>query len=50
VITIQDDDNNIFKVNNQCLKFFLEPSHNFDFNLEIDKIDLIAFDKLVQNL
>jgi hypothetical protein len=47
-ITIQDDDDNIFKVNGQCLKIFLEPSHYFD--LEIDKIDLIAFDKFVQNL
>jgi hypothetical protein len=49
-ITIQNDDGNIFKVNGQHLKIFLEPSHNFDFNLEIDKIDLIAFDKFVQNL
>jgi hypothetical protein len=30
------------------LKIFHEPSHYFD--LEIDKIDLIAFDKFVQNL
>jgi hypothetical protein len=50
MITIQDDDSNIFNVNNQRLKIFLEPSHNFDFNLEIDKTNLIAFDKLVQNL
>jgi hypothetical protein len=50
MITIQDDDGNIFKVNGQCLKNFLEPSHNFDFNLEIDKIDLTAFDKFIQNL
>jgi hypothetical protein len=47
-ITIQDDDGNIFKVSSQCLKIFHEPSHYFD--LEIDKIDLIAFDKFVQNL
>jgi hypothetical protein len=50
VITIQDDDGNIFKVNGQCLKIFLEPSHNFNFNQEIDRIDLIAFDKFIQNL
>ena len=31
-ITIQDDDGNIFKVNDQRLKIFLEPSHNIDFN------------------
>jgi hypothetical protein len=41
-----------FKVNNQCLKVFLDPSYNT--NLEIDKIDLIAFDnffsKLMKNL
>ena len=43
-ITIQDDDGNIFKVNGQHLKNFLEPSHNFDFNQELDRIDLIAFD------
>jgi len=49
-ITIQDNDGNIFKVNGQCLKFFLEPSHNIDFNNEIDRIDLIAFDKFIQNL
>ena len=48
VITIQDDDSNIFKVNDQCLKVFLEPSYNT--NLEIDRIDLIAFDKFTQNL
>ena len=47
-ITIQDDDGNIFKVNGQSLKFFLEPSYNT--NLEIDRIDLIAFDKFIQNL
>ena len=46
-ITIQDDDSNIFKVNGQCLKFFLEPSH--DTNQEIDKIELIAFDKFIPN-
>ena len=47
-ITIQDDDGNIFKVNGQCLKVFLEPSYNT--NLEIDIIDLISFDKFIQNL
>ena len=50
VITIQDDDGNIFKVNSQRLKIFLEPSHNIDFNHELDRIDLIAFDKFIQNL
>ena len=49
-ITIQGDDGNIFKVNGQCLKIFLEPSHNIDFNQELDRIDLIAFDKFVQSL
>ena len=49
-ITIQDDDGNIFKVNGQRLKNFLEPSHNIDFNQELDRIDLIAFDKFTQNL
>ena len=47
-MTIQDDDDNIFKVNDQRLKVFLEPSYNT--NLEIDRIDLIAFDKFIQNL
>ena len=47
-ITIQDDDGNIFKVNGQRLKVFLEPSDNT--NLEIDRIDLIAFNKFIQNL
>ena len=47
-ITIQGDDGNIFKVNGQRLKVFLEPSYNT--NLEIDRIDLIAFDKFIQNL
>ena len=46
-ITIQDDDGNIFKVNGQCLIFFLEPS--YDINQEIDKIELIAFDKFILN-
>ena len=46
-ITIQDDDGNIFKVNSQCLKILLEPSHIIDFNQEIDGIDLIAFDKFI---
>ena len=50
VITIQDDDDNFFKVNGQRLKIFLESSHNIDFNQELDKIDLIAFDKFIQNL
>jgi hypothetical protein len=45
-IIIQDDDGNIFKVNGQHLKIFLEPSNNF-INQEMDKIDLIAFDKIV---
>jgi len=49
-ITVQDDDGNIFKVNDQRLKIFLEPSHNIDFNQELDRIDLIAFDKFIQNL
>jgi hypothetical protein len=44
-ITIQDDDGNTFKVNGQC-----EPSHNIDFNKELDRIDLIAFNKFIQNL
>ena len=47
-ITIQDNDGSIFKVNGQHLKVFLEPSYNT--NLEIDRIDLIAFDKFIQNL
>jgi hypothetical protein len=47
-ITIQDDNGNIFKVNGQCLKVLLETSYNT--NLEIDRIDLIAFDKFIQNL
>jgi len=47
-ITIQDNDGNIFKVHSKRLKVFLEPSYNT--NLEIDKIDLIAFDKFIQNL
>ena len=47
-ITIQDDDGNIFKVNDQHLKVLLEPSYNS--NLEIERIDLIAFDKFIQNL
>jgi hypothetical protein len=47
-ITIQDDDGNIFKVNGQRLKVFQEPSYNT--NLDINGIDLIAFDKFIQNL
>jgi hypothetical protein len=42
MITIQDDDGNIFKVNGQHLRLFLEPSHNANFNQELDRIDLIA--------
>ena len=34
--------------NGQRLKVFLEPSYNT--NLEIDRIDLISFDKFIQNL
>ena len=49
-ITIQNDGGNIFKVNSQCLKIFLEPSHNIDFNQELGRIDLIAFDKFIQSL
>ena len=49
-ITIEDDDGNIFKVNGQRLKNFLEPSHNIDFNQEIDRIDLISFNKFIKNL
>jgi hypothetical protein len=48
VITIQDDDGNIFKVNGQHLKVFLEPSHIT--HQEIYSIELIAFDKFIQNL
>jgi hypothetical protein len=40
-ITIQDDDGNIFKVNGQRLKPFLELSHNSKVNQELDRIDLI---------
>jgi hypothetical protein len=49
-ITIQGDDGNIFKVNGQRLKIFLDPSHNFNFDQEIERIDLVAFDKFIQNL
>jgi hypothetical protein len=42
-ITIQDDEGNTFKVNDQCLKVFLEPSYNF--NEKIDIIKLIDFNK-----
>ena len=48
-ITIQDDDGNIFKINDQRLKKIREPSHNVNFNQEIDKIDLVAFDKFIFN-
>jgi ATP-dependent helicase/DNAse subunit B len=47
-ITIKDDDGNIFRANGQRLKVFLEPSH--DTNIEIDKIELITFDKFIANL
>jgi hypothetical protein len=47
-VTIQDDDGNISNVNGQRLKVFLEPSYNT--NLEIYRIDLIAFDEFIQNL
>ena len=47
-ITIQDNDGNTFKVNGQRLKFFLEPSHDID--QEIDKIDLISFNEFTANL
>jgi len=40
-IMIQDDDGNIFKVNGQHLKPFLELSHSSNFNQELDRIDLI---------
>ena len=49
VITIQDDDGNIFKVKGQCLKILLEPSHKFNINQEIDEIELITFDKFILN-
>ena len=47
-ITIQENDSNTFKVNGQRLKFFLEPSH--DINQEIDKIELISFTEFTANL
>jgi hypothetical protein len=47
VITIQDSDGNIFKVNGQRLKIFLEPSH--DLNEEIYKINLVSFDEFSIN-
>jgi hypothetical protein len=47
-ITIQNDDGNIFKVNDQHLKNFLKPSQNFNFDQEIDRIDLVAFDKFMK--
>ena len=40
---IQDDKGNVFKVNGQCLKTFLEPSYNFE--NEVDVIDLVDFNK-----
>jgi len=46
-ITIQDDDGNIFKVNDQRLKVFLEPSHKFE--EEIYMTELINFDKFILN-
>jgi hypothetical protein len=42
-ITIQDDKGNVFKVNGQRLKIFLDPSNIFD--QELDKIDLISFEE-----
>ena len=47
MITIQDDDGNIFKVNDQRLKVFLEPSHKFE--EEIYMTELINFDKFILN-
>ena len=47
-ITIQDNDSNTFKVNGQRLKIFLEPSHDID--QEMDKIDLISFNKFTANI
>lgn len=47
-ISIQDNDGNIFKVNCERLKIFLEPSH--DANEEIDEINLISFDGFMANL
>jgi hypothetical protein len=41
VITIQDNNGNIFKVNGQRLKPFLAPSHESIPNQELDRIDLI---------
>jgi hypothetical protein len=46
VVTLQDDSGNIFKVNGQCLKVFLEPK-----NLEeIDVIELLQFKDLILKL
>ena len=44
-ITIQDDEGNIFKVNGQRLKVFLEPLLKFE--EEIDVINLIDFNKFI---
>ena len=38
-ITLRNDSGNIFKVNSQCLKIFLEPNETLD--EEVDVIDLI---------
>jgi flagellar motor component MotA len=38
-VTLQDDTNNIFKVNGQCLKVFLEPKNSE----EIDVIEFLQF-------
>jgi hypothetical protein len=42
-ITIQEDEGNIFKVNSQRLKVFLDPSYNP--KEKIDVIKLISFNK-----
>ena len=42
-IPIQDDDSKIFKVKDKRLKIFLKPSHNIDFNQELDRIDIIPW-------
>mgnify|MGYP003702552009 CR=1 FL=1 len=41
-ITLRNDSGNIFKVNGQCLKIFLEPNENLD--EEVDVIKLIDFE------
>jgi hypothetical protein len=37
VVTLQNDEGTLFKVNGQCLKLFLEP------NKELDELDVINF-------